>query len=362
MALVRVALQRADYDCTLGYATPMLTRRRFLAGSASLYGAIIGRYAFADANGHTEPAVLTAAPAAVPLVDADKPTRVWAYNGLVPGPLLRVNQGEKLRVKLRNRLPVGTTVHWHGIRIDNAMDGVANLTQPPVSQESEFEYAFVAPDAGTFWYHPHFRSSEAVGRGLYGLLIVDEPEPPQVDRDLPLALDDWRLNDNDQIDVASLGNLHDAAHQGRLGNVLSVNGLPAPEVTVAPGERLRLRLANTANSRVMTLDFGALSPQLIAIDGQPVSARGAPDARLILAPGQRADAIVDIDLEPAETTDLTVVTRGGTTPAVRFVASRQRLREQPLDAPISLPANPLKRRLELDSALGVELLMQGGAM
>ena len=340
----------------------MFTRRRFLSSSASLYGALAGYSVFANESAITKSVVLTAEPARAPLIDTDKPTSVWGYNSQVPGPVVRVRQSGEVRVKLRNRLPIATTIHWHGIRIVNAMDGVGNLTQPPVSPGSDFDYAFVAPDAGTFWYHPHYRSAEAVARGLYGLLIVDEPDPPIVDRDLPLALDDWRLDDAGEIDTASFGNLHDASHQGRLGNVLSVNGLPAPEVAVAHGERLRLRLANTANSRVMTLDFGTLDPQLIALDGQPATASQLPDKRLILAPGQRADVIVDIDLEPTQSTELTVVTRGGTTPAVRFVAGKQRLREQPLDAPVGLPANPLERRLELDSALNVDLLMLGGAM
>ncbi len=339
----------------------MLTRRRFLAGSASLCGAIVADLA-ANSVAKTTPTILTAAPGDAPLVDHRKQTSVWAYNTQVPGPVLRAAQGSEVRVRLRNRLPIATTIHWHGVRIANAMDGVGDLTQPPVAPGSEFDYAFVVPDAGTFWYHPHFRSADAVARGLYGLLIVDEPDPPQVDRDVPLVLDDWRLNDDDELDLASMGNLHDAAHEGRLGNVLSVNGLPAPDINVSTGERLRLRLANTANSRVMTLAFGALRPQLIAFDGQPVSPRETTDGRLVLAPGQRVDAIVDIELEPGRTTELTVVTRGGETLATRFVAGAKPLREQQLDAPVHLPDNPVPHRLELDTALDVELLMQGGAM
>ena len=111
-------------------------------------------------------------------------TGVWCYNDTVPGPEIRVKQGDRVRVYLDNGLGEESTIHWHGVRVPNEMDGVAHLTQKPVSPGSSFVYEFDAIDAGTFWYHPHQRGFEQVGRGLYGSLIVEEPNPVRVDRDL----------------------------------------------------------------------------------------------------------------------------------------------------------------------------------
>ena len=108
-------------------------------------------------------------------------------------------QGERIRVKAENGLAEETTVHWHGIRTPNAMDGVPHLTQAPIPAGGEFLYEFDAVDAGTFWYHPHQRSSEQVGRGLYGPLIIEEHDPIRVDRDLIWMLDDWRMTDAGDI-------------------------------------------------------------------------------------------------------------------------------------------------------------------
>ncbi|MDH4324282.1 MAG: multicopper oxidase domain-containing protein, partial [Betaproteobacteria bacterium] len=111
-------------------------------------------------------------------------TGVWAYNGTVPGPVLRARQGDRLRVHVENALEEATTVHWHGIRLPNAMDGVPYITQRPIEPGASYTYEFALPDAGTFFYHPHQRSYEQVGRGLAGALIVAERAPPEVDRDV----------------------------------------------------------------------------------------------------------------------------------------------------------------------------------
>jgi FtsP/CotA-like multicopper oxidase with cupredoxin domain len=103
--------------------------------------------------------------------------KVWAYNGQVPGPVLRVRLGETLRVHFTNNLPEETTIHWHGVRLPNAMDGVPGVTQPPVPPAGEFVYEFTPKDAGTFWFHPHVRASEQVERGLYGVLVVEDASP-----------------------------------------------------------------------------------------------------------------------------------------------------------------------------------------
>ncbi|MFZ9439468.1 MAG: multicopper oxidase domain-containing protein, partial [Hylemonella sp.] len=124
---------------------------------------------------------------------------MWAYNGQYPGPVLSWRQGDTLRVRLHNDLPQPTTVHWHGIRVPNAYDGVPGMTQDPVQPGKQFDYRFVVPDAGTYWYHPHVNTIEQIGRGLIGALVVHERKPPEVDADWLWALTDLRLDRSGQI-------------------------------------------------------------------------------------------------------------------------------------------------------------------
>ena len=145
---------------------------------------------------------LTAREASLQLAPPDYPqTAIWGFDGSMPGPVIRVRQGGRVTRRLVNELPQATSLHWHGVRIDNAMDGVGGLTQEAVAPAASFDIDFTAPDAGTYWYHAHNRSVEQVARGLYGALVVEEPEGPDVDRDEVLILDDWLLNpDTAQID------------------------------------------------------------------------------------------------------------------------------------------------------------------
>ena len=245
------------------------------------------------------PRRLQAKTARVRLVGGPYPeTEVWGYEGLVPGPELRFRQGERLAIEVENLLPDATTVHWHGVRLPNAMDGVPHLTQAPIkAQGGRFVYEFALPDAGTFWYHPHLGSPEQVARGLYGALIVDEHEPPPVDRDLVWMLGDWRLDREARI-VANFGNFMDASHAGRIGNTVTVNGAMRESFEVFAGERLRLRLVNAANARVFALDFRGHQPLVIALDGHPVAPHRPDNDRVVLGPAMRADVLLDATGEP----------------------------------------------------------------
>jgi len=158
---------------------------------------------------------IVAAPSSVPLLDG-RTIDAWSYNGHVPGPTLRVRVGDTLRVRFTNRLPQPTTIHWHGVRVPNAMDGVPGVTQRPVEPGETFVYEFAPKDAGTFWFHPHVRSSEQVERGLYGVLIVEDREPPPFSRDELWVLDDVLLGPDGQI-APEFNTRHDLAHDGRWG-------------------------------------------------------------------------------------------------------------------------------------------------
>jgi FtsP/CotA-like multicopper oxidase with cupredoxin domain len=164
---------------------------------------------------------------------------------------------------------------------------VPHVTQPPIEPGETFVYEFVLKDAGTFWYHPHLRSSEQVERGLHGILVVEDEEPPPYDQDVVWALDDWRLGPDGAIDPA-FNTRHDLAHDGRWGNVLTVNGSVYERLVVRPGERIRLRLLDVANGRVFAPDFSGLDAQVIAVDGL-YTARPLTLDRLELAPGNRLD-------------------------------------------------------------------------
>lgn len=269
-----------------------MNRREFLSatGLTLLAGAARVRAA-------TPAPGLKLTPASQALVGAGHPqTAVWTYNGGVPGPELRFRQGERLRIEVENALEVETTVHWHGVRLPNAMDGVPHLTQPPIrAKGGRFLYEFELPDAGTYWYHPHLASAEQVGRGLYGALIVEEREPPSVDRDVVWILSDWRLDRQAPI-VEDFGSFMDSSHAGRIGNTVTVNGAIRESFGVRSGERIRLRLINASNARIYGLRFEGHEPQLIAFDGQPAAPGAA--ARVVLGPAQRADLIVDCGAAP----------------------------------------------------------------
>lgn len=239
---------------------------------------------------------LTAATGTTRLVpDARPKTRVWAYNDAVPGPTIRLKQGDTLDVNFRNALRESTTVHWHGIRLPNNMDGVPHLTQKPVRPASAFRYRFKARDAGTYWYHPHLGIPEQIGRGLYGALIIDESDPPDVDRDITWIVDDWRLDGQAQI-FNDFYKWSDVAFAGRVGNTVTVNGMEHYREPVSAGDRIRLRLINAANARLVSLNFGNLPVWIMALDGNPLpkAKRLAPADNVFLGPGQRADVIVDI--------------------------------------------------------------------
>ena len=229
---------------------------------------------------------IVAAPVELEMLDGRR-LAVWAYNGTVPGPEIRIRLGDTVRARFTNRLPQPTTIHWHGVRLPNAMDGVPYVTQPPVQPGESFTYEFTPKDAGTFWFHPHVRSSEQVERGLYGVLVVEDPAPPPYSRDLVWVLDDWLLDPSGRIHE-QFNTRHDLAHDGRWGNVATVNGRVRPAFAARPGERLRLRLLNSANGRAFAPDFTGLSGAAIAFDGM-YAAEPLPIAGLELAPGNRVD-------------------------------------------------------------------------
>ena len=343
---------------------PAFTRRSVISSTAAAtIGAVIPNLWVPISNAASNPRVnLHAAPSQSKL-DSDfaEPATLWRFNGSVPGPEIRVRQGTQLRVTVNNGLAEDTTVHWHGVRTPNAMDGVPYLTQKPISPGNQFEYDFNAVDAGTYWYHPHQRSFEQVGRGLYGALIVEEENPVLVDRDVTWMLDDWRLEQTGEGED-DFGNSHDMSHSGRIGNFVTINGKKRGTFPVSKGERIRLRLINAANARIFSLDFQGHKPSIIALDGQPVTPHQPENGVVTLGPAMRVDLILDMTGNPGESNEVIDSFYDGLAYQLTHIRySDEVIRDRPPDWPIQLPANPLKEP-DMKTAKRHEVVFSGGMM
>lgn len=338
-----------------------VSRRSFLAASCG--AAVAAVMPSWSARAGAASFELSAAPGQAGVVGPPySQTDVWCYSGQVPGPEIRVRQGERLRVVVKNRLAEGTTVHWHGVRVPNAMDGVPHLTQAPIAPGEQFVYQFDLPDAGTYWYHPHQRSFEQVGRGLYGPLIVEERQPILVDRDVTWVLGDWRLRSNAQISD-DFGNRMDTAMAGRVGNTVTVNGRIQDAFLARSGERLRLRLINAATARIFGLEFQGHQPQIVALDGQPVAPHAPETGRIVLGPAMRADLVIDMMGAPGETFRVIDSFYRGLEYRLLDIAynAQAPIRTSPLDASIRLPDNTMPEP-DLPAAQGHEVVLGGGMM
>lgn len=288
-------------------------------------------------------------------------TEIWTFDGATPAPTLRIKQGETLNLKLENRTTAPLGLHWYGSRGDAASDGVGGFSQPPILPGETGEVRLTPPDTGTLLYRPLVLggSSEPCGRGLSGLLIVEEKEPPAVDLDLPVLVTDWLLGDDQSLQPFVLqGN--PAASAGRLGSWLTVNrGSPPRPVTARPGARIRLRLANACNARIMRLRFDGGKPTVIAVDSQPTESFEPVRSQLPFAPGTRYDVILDLPVEVGASVNVTALIGPGL-PLVRIVTAGE-----PKVPPAAIPQlklNPtLPAAVRMQDATRPEIVIEGGA-
>jgi FtsP/CotA-like multicopper oxidase with cupredoxin domain len=218
--------------------------------------------------------------------------RMLAYNGSIPGPTVRERQGSEIVVQVTNDGDMDTTVHWHGLRLENKYDGVPHETQLPIPVGGSFTYRLKFPDAGLYWYHPHIREDYGQELGLYGNIIVDPAEPdywPPAHREIVLTLDDLLL-EGGKIAPFSRAETNYAA-MGRFGNVLLIGGDPDLALTTQAGDVVRLYLTNTANTRVFNVELPGARIKLVGGD----SGRYERDEfveQVLLAPSERA--VVDV--------------------------------------------------------------------
>ncbi len=246
---------------------------------------------------------ISAGPAHAELLPG-KTTALWTYNGTMPGPLIEANVGDRLIMHFTNRLPEDTIVHAHGVRTPNPMDGSA-MTQATIPEGGTFDYDYVLPDAGLFWYHPHQRSNVQLARGLYGAILVHDPaEPPALgDADeAVVVLDDIMLEDDGRLapddDGGALGDIF-----GREGNILLVNGRVHPTVPVRAGRPLRWRVLNAAGARYFEVDLAGQTAWLVGTDGGLLE-HPVPITSLLLEPASRADVIIVPTAHPGTDVEL----------------------------------------------------------
>ena len=295
----------------------MIDRRNFLVLSAMGAAAGIAGCSSRAAQAPSSPVAAEAAvnaafePAETEIDLGGVTVRTWAYNGQVPGREIRIRKGERLRADVTNKLPADTSIHWHGIAIVNDMDGVPPLTQQPIPAQGTFSYDFVVPDAGTYWYHSHVGTQ--LDRGLYGTLIIEDPnERATYDDELVVVLDDWidgtGTNPDQVLENLRKTGMKPMAPGGPGVTPTSPLGEDGGDVTypyffingrVPPTRRSRITVrangfgyASSMPARIRR--FGWRCPvhtmNVIQTDGYPVVP--APATSVILGMGERVDAIV----------------------------------------------------------------------
>lgn len=284
----------------------------------------------------------------------DAPTPIWSYNQ----PMLRLQQGVSQRIRVTNQLRVPTTVHWHGVRVANAMDGVSGLTQEPIAPGSSFDYDIMSPDAGTFWFHSHHNTIEQLARGLYGALIVTGDDEPHFERDWPLLIDDWSLSGNGRINP-DFTNRHSQSHAGRMGNILTINHQSGPwRGQAIAGDRVRMRLVNTATNRILQLRAEFPGALLLAKDGQPLIIPEPVPEVLIMGPGERWD----IGWLAHDSGRLLEVSGGASLVVGQVEVDTEEAAPIPyFPDSMALPQNPMPH-MPVSVSQRVPVLLEGGAM
>jgi FtsP/CotA-like multicopper oxidase with cupredoxin domain len=214
----------------------------------------------------------------------------YAYNGQIPGPRIRVRQGDRLRIIVRNRLPEETTIHWHGLILPNQMDGPAEITQAPILPGGTYNYEFTVSQHGTYFYHPHAKPDRTQALGLYGALIIDPTNPSDelaADHDYIIQMQEWLLREGLTYPAMPM--------DGMQPNYFTINGKSYPSTEVIPmkvSETLKVRFIGTHNGFIHPMHIHGGPFEVVARDGEtiPATARFLADT-VNVGPGQRYDVI-----------------------------------------------------------------------
>ncbi len=286
---------------------------------------------------------------------------VWSFNGQIPGPVIRAKLNETLAITLDNGLDVPLSLHWHGVRNANAMDGVGGLTQDAVQPGQSFTYSITPPDTGAYLIRPCIigETSQPSANGLQGVLIVEEAVPPPVDHELVLVVDDWLLTDNGA--QQPFGDVN-AAIKGRLGNLLTIAGNSVPnDFSYPAGARIRLRLLNACNARVMHLRFDDFKAYVIAVDARPTDSFEPLRSILPFGPGSRYDILFDMPEDGKSRPTIVALLNTGLPLATFKISEKQKpARTEPLPKISPLPENTrLPQQIRLQDAARYELALTG---
>jgi FtsP/CotA-like multicopper oxidase with cupredoxin domain len=222
-----------------------------------------------------------------------KPGKVitaWGFNNQVPGPVLKAKKGDTLVIRVKNNLPEATMVHWHGIRLPATMDGTGEVQKPILPGES-FEYRFVVPDAGTFWYHSHQNETVQMERGMYGGIVIEDNTDPVVDDEKVLVLDDMKLNSKNKFTQPGAVGRWIERHDGREGSTNLVNGKESLTLQMHAGQTERWRIINAASARYFKLSLNGKPFKVLATDGGLLE-YARTETELLITPGERFDIAV----------------------------------------------------------------------
>jgi FtsP/CotA-like multicopper oxidase with cupredoxin domain len=252
---------------SLGGAAAFATISQFTGARAAAAGSTLPPAPAVTAGVLHEVDLVAAVQSGKRIAGAATDAPFWLYNDEL-FPTLRVKLGDTIRAKLQNRLPEHTAIHWHGIRLPNAMDGVQYITQPPVEPGESFTYEFTPPDTGTFFFHSHCNGVSQIGHGLAGLLIVEGDEPEAFDAEHSLAMKDWRLSpDGEWLPFYTP---EGAGRAGTFGTVRTINGSAAYNADVPAGADIRVRIYNLDPTRMVDIGLDGADGFVIATDGNAV--------------------------------------------------------------------------------------------
>jgi FtsP/CotA-like multicopper oxidase with cupredoxin domain len=279
-------------------------------------------------------------------------TSTWQFSGHGKTTVLQAKQGGEFKARIVNMLDREIWFHWFGIRGPSEL---MTLNIQP-GEENAVDCVFTPPDAGTFWFGPLTDASRQRDMGLYGLLIVEEKQLQPALFDVPMIIDDWKINEDGKIEEG-FGSLEAAVGAGRLGNWFTVNAMYRPHIKLPADRPCRLRFLNAANVRVMNVQFKGADPLVVALDGQPISPRHAGQQALAVAPGQRVDLVLDAGKENVsmaldlfeDIIEICYLNREGK-------ASASVLADN-----FALPPNPISKNLDIEKARMVPVVIAGGA-
>lgn len=307
-----------------------------------------------EATGEIVEFELEASPHAIRL-HPELELELWTFNKSIPGPQIRIKKGQTLRVIFKNNLPQPTTIHWHGVRVPNAMDGVPGVNQDPIAPGASFTYEFTPKDAGTYWYHPHVRGAEQVERGLSGSLIVEDETTQPYSQDILLHVDDWLIDQEGKLDEDFVSPM-DLMHDGRWGNLITVNGSFQPTYNVRPGERIRLRLVNASNGRIYRPIFKeSIEGKIIAYDGLYVG-KPMDIGALELSPGNRIEMDIAIPKSGLKAVELVDDITGEVIPLVTFNVTGEAVETTSFPMPVdkNFPDTSIAKELSVSQELKLQ--------